>query len=86
MKGLEVIYDEVMGAHTRLSETMMLRDDVEELQTLRYELERQKRRVFLRKILKVFLIGFFIWKDIDDRISAIDACALDKKRSPLESE
>lgn len=50
---------------------MVLRDDVKELQTLRYELERQKRLAFLRKVLKVFLIGFLIGRGVDRRISAI---------------
>jgi len=53
-----------------LRETIMLRDDVKELQTLHYELDRLKRLMLLRKVLKMFLIGFFIWKDIDGRISA----------------
>lgn len=49
----------------------MLRDDLEELQTLSCEMERQKRRMSLRRVLKVFLIGFFVWRGIDKRISAI---------------
>ena len=49
----------------------MLQDDLREMQSLRNELEKQKRRMSLRRVLKVFLIGFFIWRDVDSRISRI---------------
>jgi hypothetical protein len=49
---------------------MTIRDDVEELREIGVELERLKRLRFLRWVLKVFLIGFFIGRDVDARVSA----------------
>jgi hypothetical protein len=52
---------------------MRIEQDLQELQTIINELRKQNRLRSLHRILKIFLIGFFIGKGVEKKISALIA-------------